>query len=139
MKTSTLLYATFSTLALGLASESFALGFGCAGVAGEVVFLNTIYGSGTGALIAGVIEFTQESHEDWSTRLAQGATIGAGLGLALGIAEIAIRDCESPSRVNHTSRQPGALTPNLVVHVSEINLASSGDWGAGLQVRYLVP
>ena len=115
-----------TTLACSLFErEAKASGFGCAGVAGEVVFLDTIYGTGTGLLVSGVIELTHDEHAQWDKRLATGSAIGAGLGLALGVLEVSLRDCSDPSRVNHTKVEPGWQTPRLVFGEAQRNLSKA--------------
>jgi hypothetical protein len=103
----------FLSLGWGWSPNAHGLGFGCAGVAGSVVFWDAIYGTGTGLLVAGVLEATRDHHDDWDKRVATGAAIGLGAGIVLGGLEVGLRDCSDPSRVKHTQRSPGGWRPRL--------------------------
>ena len=138
MSTRSCVFALFALLfsAVPFAQqEAKALGFGCAGVAGEVVFLDTLYGTATGLVGGGIVEVLQDNHSDWTKRVATGAAIGAGLGLVLGGLEVGLRDCSDPSRVRHTSVQPGWQAPRFIFVPGTLgNLNSSV---AGMQITFL--
>ena len=75
-----------------------AAGFGCDGVAGGVIFKNTLYGGGTGLLLGGIYVASQDDQEDSGKTIANATLIGSTLGIILGITEVATRDCHEPSR-----------------------------------------
>lgn len=98
---------------LSATSKGHALGFGCAGVAGQVIFMDTLYGAGTGLLITGVLELTRDNNDDFAQRMALGTAIGSGAGLGLGIAEVTLRDCSESSRVKQVRK--GLTAPYLAI------------------------
>lgn len=113
-----------------------ASGFGCAGVAGKVLFLDTLYGTATGVVVGGVVELIREDHDGWQRRLATGAAIGAGLGLVLGGLEIGLRDCSEPTRAKETRVEPRWKAPSFVF----VPPGAKGDGGAaGLRFSVATP
>ena len=85
-------------LAPFFSQNAFASGFGCDGVAGGVIFEDTLYGAGTGVLIGGLYVASKEDRSDAGTTMANAALLGSLVGLTLGIVEITVRDCYEPSR-----------------------------------------
>ena len=92
----------FITLALFVSAEFSALramsGFGCSGVAGSVIFRDTLYGTLTGGLIASVYVLARSDWQGATKQVSSGALIGSVAGFGLGITEILLRDCHEPSR-----------------------------------------
>ena len=98
-KTQPIIFA-LTTLCALLTSPSVtaASGFGCDGVAGGVIFKDTLYGAGTGALVGMLVVAAQDDRSDSAQTIANGGLVGSVLGLGLGILEITTRDCYEPSR-----------------------------------------
>ena len=82
-----------------------AAGFGCDGVAGAVIFKDTLYGGATGILISGLVVVAQDDRTDSAKTIANGGLVGTVLGLGLGVLEITTRDCHQPSRRGQQSSQ----------------------------------
>ena len=149
LKCQLFLAVTFLSLSNILAfSKAQGSGFGCAGVAGSVIFFDTLYGTATGIVVAGVLEGVKDKHSKWEDRILAGAAIGAGVGLVLGGLEIGLRDCSESSRVNHTWLQPGWRMPQVVLLgkqsvdvVRNVNksLWSESEIGPALKVSYFFP
>lgn len=109
-----------------------ASGFGCSGVAGGVILKDTLYGAGVGGIIAGLVVLSKDDKSDSGKQIANGGLIGGVLGLGLGIAEIAMRDCSQPSRAS-SSLEPGFSFPDIILARNE-----QDDLQVGLSIKYVI-
>jgi hypothetical protein len=75
-------------------STASAASFGCESVGGSVILKDTLYGALTGAVLSGLVLLASGDGGDDAGTVVAASTAGGGvLGLGLGIAEVAYRDC----------------------------------------------
>ncbi|RZI55011.1 MAG: hypothetical protein EOP14_07660 [Pseudomonas sp.] len=71
-----------------------AASFGCESVGGSVILKDTLYGALTGAVLSGLVLLASGDGGGDAGAIVAASTAGGGvLGLGLGIAEVAYRDC----------------------------------------------
>ena len=128
----------FCTLALTACAEFSSLkamsGFGCSGVAGSVIFRDTLYGTLTGGLMASVYVLARDEWQGMGKRVSSGALIGSVAGFGLGITEIMLRDCHEPSR----SAERPRTTPwhGRVILMPPTSTGGSQAVAAGIETRW---
>ena len=109
-----------------LNSSAFAAkGFGCDGVAGAVIFKDSLYGAATGILVAALVVASQDDRSNSAKTVANGGLGGTVLGLGLGILEVSTRDCYQPSRSGSRGLKG---TPMVSIQNDRI--------GAGVQISF---
>jgi hypothetical protein len=127
------LFLLASLLCGSFSSRLYGNGFGCDGVAGGVIFKDTLYGVLTGSLLTGLYLLSQdgESRDAVGPTLARGSALGGLAGLGLGIVEVTVRDCHEPSRSGESS---GSVRP--VFALQPKTEASQDAYLIGLDWRY---
>lgn len=115
-------------LVLALALSTSALGSpalakpACDELAGHVLFVDTLYGVGTGAVLSGLVLAAAEDDEDTGPKMAGGTLIGATVGLVAGGIELGMRDC------NDKAAAAGKVQAGLAVTASGPALAMGFSW-----------
>lgn len=82
----------------------------CDSIGGAVVFKDMFYGIGIGALFSGLVIAAQDNYDKSGQKVAQGALVGASLGLGLGIFEVSTRTCEESGQASPSSTARWAAT-----------------------------
>lgn len=94
----------------------------CDDLAFEVIFKDMGYGIGTGAVFTGLYLAAADTNYETGSALANGALLGAGVGIVAGVLELALREC--PSNMVETK---GWQVPKVIIQPQN---------GYGLAVRY---
>lgn len=94
----------------------------CDELAGSVIFFDTLYGVGTGAVVSALVLAAGNDSQDVGSKMAGGTLIGASIGLVAGVIELGVRDC------NDKAADSGVLKSGLTLTSNGPALALTVNW-----------
>lgn len=104
---------------------------------GEVLFKDTLYGLGGGLVIGGLVLIAQGNSKNIPANVATGGLIGAGVGAAVGVAELSLSDCRG--RLGANDSQGFRVPKPIYREFASLDEESQKDRGLGVKFEYGFP